>query len=43
MGTIGSVVLVVLIVIIVFLSLGYTPIFSALVGIASCVFCEKEA
>ena len=29
-----------LIVIIVFLSLGYTPIFSALVGIASCVFCD---
>ncbi|MBE5781677.1 MAG: TRAP transporter permease [Clostridiales bacterium] len=29
-----------LIVIIVFLSIGYTPIFSALVGIASCVLCD---
>jgi len=29
-----------LIVIIVFLAIGYTPIFSALVGIASCVLCD---
>lgn len=29
-----------LIVIIVFLAIGYTPIFSALVGIASCVICD---